>query len=309
MVGAAAIEVSGTLAYVTNAGISFGLKIVDVAIPETPTVLGSVVTPRPAEDIALDGTYAFLACETSGLQVVDVTTSAAPVIVGSAPGEFSGIALSGSHAFMADDGTQSLTVIDISTPESPVVVASVAIPVGNAGTGPHGVRISGSFAYVTDPNSGLHIVDITAPEAPLVLGGIDTDGVATGAAISGDLVFIADGTAGLQIVRPQCEPGVSTPSIAPLVSRQMPVGYPNPFSSGTRISFGLTTDARVALEVFDAGGRRVVSRDLGWLQAGRQDVGFDGRDREGRSLAPGIWFLRLRSTDGATTALRLVRLP
>ena len=61
------------------------------------------------------------------------------------------------------------------------------------------------------------------------------------------------------------------------------------------------------LSVFDVTGRRVRTLVDGRMEAGRFDVEWDGRDEGGRRTAPGVYFVRLQSSDfGATRkAVRL----
>jgi hypothetical protein len=82
----------------------------------------------------------------------------------------------------------------------------------------------------------------------------------------------------------------------------------NPFTSTTRLSLGLPTTGFASLDVFDAAGRLIITRDLGHLAQGLNDVEFDGRDASGRQLAPGVWFVRARTSIGVSETLRLVRL-
>jgi hypothetical protein len=68
---------------------------------------------------------------------------------------------------------------------------------------------------------------------------------------------------------------------------------PNPFNPSTVLRFSLARDADVDLTVYDVRGRLV--RDLGtrsWT-AGEHDVVWDGRDGRGRSLASGVYQVRL----------------
>jgi hypothetical protein len=76
---------------------------------------------------------------------------------------------------------------------------------------------------------------------------------------------------------------------------------PNPISfaaalgarSSVAIRFSLPGEARAALDLFDAGGRRI--RILGGerLPAGIHQFAWDGRDRGGRRVAAGTYFYRL----------------
>ena len=57
-----------------------------------------------AWDVAVSGTHAYVADRLSGLQVIDISTPASPMIVGSVdtPDGALGIAVSGTHAYVAD---------------------------------------------------------------------------------------------------------------------------------------------------------------------------------------------------------------
>ncbi len=69
---AAGVAVSGTVAYVADAG--FGLQVIDVSDPGSPAILGSVDTPGAANGVAISGTVAYVAVLGSGLQVIDVSS-------------------------------------------------------------------------------------------------------------------------------------------------------------------------------------------------------------------------------------------
>ncbi len=63
---------------------------------------------------------------------------------------------------------------------------------------------------------------------------------------------------------------------------------PNPASGPLWVSFTLASAERARLELLDVGGRRVVSRDLDGLGAGRHLVRLSES-----SVAPGVYWLRL----------------
>lgn len=67
--------------------------------------------------------------------------------------------------------------------------------------------------------------------------------------------------------------------------------YPNPFNPSTTINFGLPTEDRVRIDVYDLLGRRVHTITDQRYQAGYHQVEFDGR-----SLASGVYFYRLRTS-------------
>jgi len=78
--------------------------------------------------------------------------------------------------------------------------------------------------------------------------------------------------------------------------------YPNPFLGTTTVSFAAAPGANVSLRVYDIRGR-LVSTLLNGVSTreGAQTVNWDGRDREGRDAASGLYFLRLESGAFAET--------
>ena len=76
---------------------------------------------------------------------------------------------------------------------------------------------------------------------------------------------------------------------------------PNPSHGECVAEFTLAAPSRCALELLDVGGRRVFSKVLGTLTAGRHLALLD----PGRSLAPGLYFMRLRAS-GRSAVRRVV---
>ena len=76
---------------------------------------------------------------------------------------------------------------------------------------------------------------------------------------------------------------------------------PNPFNSQTVISYVLPEPGPVRLEVFSVIGQRVAVLRQGPQQAGYHQLHWNGRDREGRSLASGIYLYSLVTEEGILT--------
>jgi hypothetical protein len=79
---------------------------------------------------------------------------------------------------------------------------------------------------------------------------------------------------------------------------------PNPAGRETVIGFALPRAGTVALEVFDAGGRRVRTLRRGWIDAGEHAIRYDLQDAGGRPLGSGLYFVRLRG-EGRSLGTRL----
>lgn len=82
---------------------------------------------------------------------------------------------------------------------------------------------------------------------------------------------------------------------------------PSPFRGSTMIAFGMPERAHVELSVFDVAGRRIATLVDEELGPGRHQYRWDGRDRDGGSVRPGIYLCRLRAGDHHETR-RMVRL-
>ncbi|MCH7573931.1 MAG: T9SS type A sorting domain-containing protein [Candidatus Marinimicrobia bacterium] len=78
--------------------------------------------------------------------------------------------------------------------------------------------------------------------------------------------------------------------------------YPNPFNPSTRISFDLGLldgpEQKVTLIVYNLLGQRVDVLVNGILPAGQHQVVWNGKDRRGRAVASGIYFVRLQTASG-----------
>jgi flagellar hook assembly protein FlgD len=73
-------------------------------------------------------------------------------------------------------------------------------------------------------------------------------------------------------------------------------------------AFDLVRATTIDLDVFDTTGRRVATVDSGPRQAGHHELRWNRRDASGNSLAAGVYYGRLRASDGSRIT-RLVLLP
>ena len=147
------------------------------------------------EGVAVAGTYAFVADWLFGLRVYDVTSSFAPVLVGSLAtgGSPSGVTVDGDRVYVAE-GTNGgmLRVIDVSNPAQPIALGGVETSKAMA------VEVRGTTAYVADESlfgpGGLRIFDVANPAAITQLGLYNTDCLwARDVALIGNLAVVACG--------------------------------------------------------------------------------------------------------------------
>ena len=81
---------------------------------------------------------------------------------------------------------------------------------------------------------------------------------------------------------------------------------PNPFNSETVIRFDLERRDRVRLDVLDAMGRTVAVLADGWLNRGRHQLNWDGRDDRGLEAPSGMYISRL-ILSGGTQSVKMIK--
>ncbi len=71
--------------------------------------------------------------------------------------------------------------------------------------------------------------------------------------------------------------------------------YPNPFNPETTIRFGLPEDIKkqVDISVYNVLGQKVTTLFKGALKAGYHEMKWNGRNRAGKPVASGIYFLKV----------------
>jgi len=150
----------------------------------------------PAQAVAVQGDYAYVAAEFGGLIIIDIHDPADPQRVGGydTGGYAHGLAVAGNYAYVAD-GTNGVQLIDIRDPANPQRVGGY-----DTTDEARGVAVQGDYAYVAAQWGGLMIVDIRNPANPQRVGGYATSGSAEGVAVAGNYAYVAEEQAGLEVI-------------------------------------------------------------------------------------------------------------
>lgn len=160
------------------------------------TPLSFVSLPGFAENVDVNGDYAFVASGGAGLQVVDVSDRNVPAIVAGADteGPALDIHVVGDRAYVAVS-TAGLEVYDVSDPLTPVRVATYDTPGDSSG-----IYVVGDRAYLASGSIGLEVIDLEHPFILTRLGVEDTPGNAQGVHVANEIAVVADGGQGIQII-------------------------------------------------------------------------------------------------------------
>lgn len=220
-----AVSVQGHYAY---SGIGSRMVVLDVSLPGELREAG-VTPPFPhvVTDIAVSGTFAYVAAGGAGLRVVDVADPGQPVEVGAweSRGYAEGVAVAGATAYLAD-GPYGLRVIDVSKPSRPVEVGS-AFTMNYV----FKVVVRGRYAYLAAAGAGLLIADISDAAHPVEVSRTPLPGFAYGLTVADNTAYVAAGWEGLQTVnvadaaRPVPSGGFKTTGLAMAVAVSGSLAY------------------------------------------------------------------------------------
>ncbi len=84
-----------------------------------------------------------------------------------------------------------------------------------------------------------------------------------------------------------------------------PVG-PNPLIVPGALRYHLARPGDVTLELFAVDGRRIASLEQGWRPAGLHEARWDGCDRAGAPIVPGMYYVRIAGVGGAGSGRALL---
>ncbi|MDD3642524.1 MAG: hypothetical protein PHQ19_03565, partial [Candidatus Krumholzibacteria bacterium] len=223
---------AGDYAYVS--AWSSGVHVIDISDPLAPAEVGSYPGISQAFQIDVSGDLLFVSGYGSGVHILDISNPAAPVLIGSySAGTIRDIEVDGDRLYIAQHGVGT-HILDISVPSAPAFLGTFSSDY------PNGLDVNGTLLFISDWSSGIYVLDVTDPASPAQLlhynqitrdicasgttvftasetsldifdaanpllpvpeaGSVNTPGSAYGVAIDGAYAYIADRTAGLQIV-------------------------------------------------------------------------------------------------------------
>lgn len=180
---------------VSNSG--FTATATATVIAFSPTSLSFISVPGFANDVAVNGNYAYIASGSAGLQVVDVTDRRNPSIAAalSLPGNANDVKLLGTVAYVAA-GSTGLHAVDVTNPLSPVRLGTL-----NTGGNALNVTVLGTTAYIAN-GSNLFLADVTNPASMVQIATLPLAGTIQGIDVDSQrkIAAVAAGTSGIYIV-------------------------------------------------------------------------------------------------------------
>jgi flagellar hook assembly protein FlgD len=83
--------------------------------------------------------------------------------------------------------------------------------------------------------------------------------------------------------------------------------YPNPFNPTTTISFSVSENSTVQIDIYNTKGQKVRNLVNGVYNTGKHSVIWNGTDDKGISVGSGVYFYRMRS-DNYNSIKRMILL-
>ena len=205
------VAVANGYAYLAE---SSGLRILDISDPSTPVLVGTYITSDTPWRIVVEGNLAYLVVQGfeaecgRQLQIIDVTSPAEPIKIGSCclPDSYDAdwggylymfcyeIAVQSGFAYVAwADGETGgyfegrLDTIDVSDPAHPVRCSAY-----ETAPGVRGMAMDGGNVYLCVKQENLVALDMREPCTPSFLGVAETWGAMNACALDG-YVYLANG--------------------------------------------------------------------------------------------------------------------
>ena len=160
-----AIAARNHYVFIGNGGL---FQVLDVENPQSPNIVGEVLTDGIIEGIDISGNYAAVTT-VIGLSVIDISEPTNPQEIGSIEiiGEAWRVKVSGNYAYVVTY-PGNLHIIDITDPRQPREIGEQRV----ASRWAYDVAIHENYAYVASENDYLfEIVDISDPTSPLAVKG------------------------------------------------------------------------------------------------------------------------------------------
>ncbi len=274
-----------------------GFRIVDIADPTNPVILGYYPTPHSHNGystIIANDYLAYTSESDSGICVYNVSEPSDPIKIHCLdilyhPAEF----FLRDSLLYAAGYLNGLVIFDLSNPSLPVSISSMP-PSARA------LYLHDNHAYLAN-SDGLRVFEISNPYNPEYISGYFDDGYFTGVVVENDTAYLSAGPQGMWIVRNEITTGLE--DNYPVLPQNSGLrNHPNPFNAATTIKYQIPYESEISLSIYNLLGQRVEK-----LFEGAQNPGEHSLTWDASHFPSGIYFARLE-TAGRTENIKMVLL-
>lgn len=234
------VDVKGDYAYIAND--QGGLQIVDISNPESPFIVGSYISQKSYQGVAVRDSFAYVAVAASdgGVAIFNVHNPDSIILLGQDPSFYAYriIAPEGDSQYIYIAARYWFIVEDVTWPQYPSFIRRFATP-GNV----HSLFVVDSMVYLACEQMGLIIYNLNHPDSTAKIGEIDTPSNARDIFVWANKAYIADGYGGLVII------DVSEPDNLELLGSYDTPGYAQGIFVEDNLAY--IADGSEGLKVFD----------------------------------------------------------
>ena len=253
--------------------------------------------------------YTYVAALEGGMHVFDITEPSVPRPVGSyaTQGNATGVTLVGKRAYLLDSGV-GVTVLDVSDPREPRlhgVYENDALPID--------AQVAGNYLYLLDSES----VQLIDTRTLTVTSRFSELRFPSELKLTDTALYIADlyqlrvfrvHPDGYSLAVEETMPSNWIPEVVKSTPvNRLSQNFPNPFNPETWIPYQLASGVNVSLYIYNAQGRRIYAKTLGYRKAGSHTAYWDGRNAAGEPVASGVYFYSIQAGDFHATRKMLIR--
>ena len=291
------------------------LVIVDSRAPQQSSIVSKRDVSGSAYRVVVDGSAssAYVAALDGGLHIFDIAEPTAPRPIGNyaTQGNAIGVTFAKDRVYLLDSGV-GVAVLDVSEPHEPRLHGTYENDVL-----PIDAQVGGNHLYLLD-SRGVQMIDTRTLEMTSSLVYENRElWFPSELRLTDTALYIAD-LYQLRILRVHPEgaslaveermPSDWTPNVVdPAPVNSLHQNYPNPFNPETWIPYQLASNVNVSLHIYDAQGRSIYSKPLGYQKSGSQTAYWDGRNAAGEAVASGVYFYSIQAGDFHATRKMLIR--
>lgn len=152
-----------------------------------------------AGGVAVSGKYVYLANQSDGLRIYEVSDPTNPVNIAHTnnPGPAEDVVVVGNYAYLANAG-DGLRIYDVSNPTNPISVGEVSYGLAS-GSAPLGLLVTNDSAYVAAGNA-MQVFGVSNPAAPYFSNATTLNlSQVYGVGVWGTNVYVTDGSTGMYV--------------------------------------------------------------------------------------------------------------
>ena len=291
------VDVQGSL---TVLGQFFdGIHLADVSVPAAPRMLSSLNLGLVIHQIAIRGNRLFVSGNL-GSFVYDIADPEQPEEIWTSTASRSFPSDEGDRFFVMADGYLSIYSISVS---NEVELAS-EVPTGRRSI--QKMLVKDDYLFLMTPTN-LFVYDVSDIHNISQVAFAHTNAETNNDIfVNDEYIIMADNSIYIFPNELRDKMTAISAQTEETYSLALLQNYPNPFNVDTAIPFSLHQRGMAEIHIYNLAGQRVAELETGLREPGRHIIQWDGRDKQGRQVASGIYLFQLRHGENMLTRKMLL---